>query len=292
MFEGFTSHTVSVGNGIEIAAVLKGHGSPLLLLHGYPQTRACWRKIAPDLATRFTVVASDLRGYGASSKPPGGGDHAVYSKRAMAADQVALMRSLGFERFRVVGHDRGGRVAHRLALDHPEAVKRLAVLDICPTATMFKATNRAFATAYYHWFFLAQPADMPERMIANNTHHYIRQTISSWSKTEGAFDEATLRHYVESYFDPAAIHGACEDYRAAATIDLVHDAESERTARRISTPLLALWGARGTVGKMFDVLETWRAVSDSEVAGHAIDCGHFLPEEAPEATLEALHDFL
>jgi haloacetate dehalogenase len=292
MFEGFTSHTVAVGNGIEISAVVKGDGPPLLLLHGYPQTKACWRKIAPGLTERFTVVAADLRGYGASSKPPGGGDHAAYSKRSMAADQVALMRAFGFDRFRLVGHDRGGRVAHRLALEHPEAVKRLAVLDICPTTTMFAATDQAFATAYYHWFFLIQPADMPERMIANNTHHYIRQTIASWCRTEGAFDETILRHYTEAYFDPAAIHGACEDYRAAATIDLAHDAESDAAGAKLTMPLLALWGARGSVGRMFDVLATWRAKSDAEVVGHAIDCGHFLPEEAPEATLEALLEYL
>lgn len=292
MFEGFTSHTVPVGNGIEIAAVVKGEGPPLLLLHGFPQTHACWRKIAPALTERFTVVAADLRGYGASSKPPGGGDHAAYSKRAMATDQVALMRTLGFDRFRLVGHDRGGRVAHRLALDHPEAVKRLVMLDICPTAAMFEATNQEFATAYYHWFFLIQPPDIPERMIANNTHYYIRQTIASWSKTEGAFDEAILRHYVESYFDPAAIHAACEDYRAAASIDLVHDAASDAAGVRIVVPMLALWGSRGTVGRMFDVPATWAAKSDGEVRGRAIDCGHFLPEEAPGATLNALLDFL
>jgi len=292
MFEGFTSHTVAVGNDIEIAAVVGGDGPPLLLLHGYPQTHACWRKIAPALAKRFTVVAADLRGYGASSKPPGGGDHAAYSKRAMAADQVALMRAFGFGRFRLVGHDRGARVAHRLALDHPDAVKRLAVLDICPTATMYAATDKDFATAYYHWFFLIQPADFPERMIANNTHDYIRRTIASWSRTDGAFDEAALRHYVEAYFDPAAIHAACEDYRAAATIDLVHDAESDAAELKLTAPLLVLWGSRGIVGKKFDVLATWRAKSEGFVDGRALDCGHFLPEEAPGETVEALLDFL
>jgi len=292
MFESFTSHTIPVGNGIEIAAVKGGSGPPLLLLHGFPETRACWRKVAPALAKRFTVVASDLRGYGASSKPAGGAGHAAYAKRAMAADQVALMRALGFERFRLVGHDRGGRVAHRLALDHPEAVERLAVLDICPTATMYAATTREFATAYYHWFFLIQPADFPERMIANNTHDYVRRTIASWCKTEGAFDEAILRHYVDGLFDPMAVHAACEDYRAAASIDLVHDAESDTAGRRLTMPLLALWGARGTVGTMFDVLATWREKSGSTVEGHAVDCGHFLPEEAPGATVEGLLAFL
>lgn len=292
MFEGFTSHTVPVGNGIEIAAVVGGAGPPVLLLHGFPETRACWRKIAGGLARHFTVVASDLRGYGQSSKPPGGGGHAAYAKRAMAADQAALMRALGFERFRLVGHDRGGRVAHRLALDHPGAVERLAVLDICPTATMYAATDQKFATAYYHWFFLIQPADFPERMIANNTHHYVRHTIASWCRTDGAFDEAILRHYVETLFDPAAIHAACEDYRAGATIDLEHDAESDAAGAKLTMPVLALWGARGTVGKTFDVLATWRDKSAAPVTGHALDCGHFLPEEAPEDTLKALLHFL
>jgi haloacetate dehalogenase len=291
-FESFTSHTVPVGNGIEIAAWKGGSGPPLLLLHGFPETSACWRKIAPRLAESFTVVAADLRGYGRSSKPPGGPDHAAYSKRAMAADQAALMRALGFDRFSLVGHDRGARVAHRLALDHANAVERLAILDIAPTATMYAATDRAFAEAYYHWFFLIQPADFPERMIANNTHFYIRQTIASWCRTEGAFDEEILRHYVEAFFDPTAIHAACEDYRAAATIDLAHDAESDAGGIKLTMPLLALWSARGTVGRLFDVLATWREKSNAPVSGHALDCGHFLPEEAPEATLEALLGFL
>ena len=292
MFEGFTSHTIPVGNGIDIAASVGGDGPPLLLLHGYPQTRACWRKIAGPLAKTFTVVAADLRGYGESCKPPGGPDHAAYAKRAMAADQVAVMRALGFERFRLVGHDRGARVAHRLALDHAQAVERLALLDICPTATMYAATDQAFATAYYHWFFLIQPADFPERMIVNNTHHYIRHTLASWCRTEGAFDEAILRHYAEALFDPMAIHATCEDYRAGATIDLAHDAESDANGRKLTMPLLVLWGGRGIVGKTFDVLATWREKSSAEVTGHALDCGHFLPEEAPEETLKALLGFL
>jgi haloacetate dehalogenase len=292
MLERFTSHTVAVGNGIEIAAWTAGSGPPLLLLHGYPQTSACWRKIAPALAERFTVIAADLRGYGASSKPLGGNDHAAYSKRVMAADQVALMRTLGHDRFRLAGHDRGGRVAHRLALDHPDAVERLAVLDICPTATMYAATDKAFATAYYHWFFLIQPADFPERMIANNTRYFLRHTLASWCKTEGAFEEAALRHYEEALFDPAAIHAACEDYRAAASIDLVHDAESDAAGQKLTMPLLALWGSRGTIGRTFDVLAAWREKSVASVTGHALDCGHFLPEEAPDATLAALLDFL
>ena len=292
MFEGFTSHTIPVGNGIDIAASVGGDGPPLLLLHGYPQTRACWRKIAGPLAKKFTVVAADLRGYGKSCKPVGGGNHDAYSKRSMAADQVALMQALGFPRFSLVGHDRGARVAHRLALDHADAVDRLALLDICPTDTMYAATDQAFATAYYHWFFLIQPADFPERMIVNNTHHYIRHTIASWCRTEGAFDEPILRHYVEAFFDPKTIHATCEDYRAGATIDLAHDAESDAAGRKLAMPLLVLWGGRGIVGKTFDVLAEWRKKSAAEVTGHALDCGHFLPEEAPDETLKALLGFL
>lgn len=292
MFEGFTSHTIPVGNGVEIAALVGGNGPPVLLLHGFPETRACWHKIANPLAERFTVIAADLRGYGESCKPAGDLDHATYSKRMMAHDQVTLMQALGFPRFRLVGHDRGGRVAFRLALDHPVAVERLALLDICPTDTMYAATDQAFATAYYHWFFLIQPADFPERMIARDVGHFMRHTLASWSRTEGAFDEAMLRHYIETFSDPAAIHAACEDYRAGATIDLVHDAESAAAGEKLTMPLLALWGARGIVGKRFDVLAAWRDKSAGSVTGHAIDCGHFLPEEAPEETLKALLAFL
>lgn len=292
MFEGFTSHTVPVGNGIEIAASVGGSGPPVLLLHGFPETRACWRKIAKPLAKKFTVVAADLRGYGESSKPPGGADHAAYAKRALAEDQVALMQALGFPRFRLVGHDRGGRVAHRLALDHRDRVEKLALLDICPTATMYAATDRAFATAYYHWFFLIQPADFPERMIARDVEHFMRHTLASWSRTESAFDEPILRHYIDAFSDPAAIHAACEDYRASAGIDLAHDAESDAAGGKLAMPLLVLWGGRGIVGRTFDVLATWRGKSATTVTGHAIDCGHFLPEEAPEETLKALLDFI
>lgn len=291
MFESFTSHTISTGNGIEIAAWVAGSGPPVLLLHGYPQTHMCWHRIAPALARRFTVVATDLRGYGQSSKPQGGGTHESYSKRAMASDQVAVMRQLGFERFRVAGHDRGGRVAHRMALDHAQAIERLAVLDIAPTSTMYAATNRSFAEAYYHWFFLIQPYDLPERMIGADPGYYLRKTLSAWCKTDGAFSEAVLAHYEEAFCRPGAIHAMCEDYRAAASIDLEHDRADETAGRRISVPLLALWGERGTVARHFDVPATWREASDSPVSGKGLDCGHFLPEERPQETLAALLAF-
>lgn len=292
MLPSFSSRSLPVGDGVEIHARLAGSGPPLLLLHGYPQTHVCWHRLAPRLAERFTVVATDLRGYGASSRPAGGHDHAAYAKRAMAADQHAVMRALGFERYAVVGHDRGGRVAHRLALDHPEAVTRLAVLDIAPTATMYARTDRAFAEAYYHWFFLIQPFDLPERLIASDPAYYLQTTLRAWCKTEGAISDDAMAAYLAAFASPGAIHAACEDYRAAASLDLVHDAADDAAGKRLEMPLLALWGARGTVGRLFDVLACWREKSRAEVTGHALDCGHFLPEEAPEATLEALVEFL
>lgn len=291
MFESFTSHTIPTGNGIEIAAWVSGSGPPLLLLHGYPQTHVCWHKIAPALAERFTVVATDLRGYGGSSKPAGGGDHARYSKRAMANDQVAVMRAFGFERFQVAGHDRGGRVAHRMALDHPNAVSRLAVLDIAPTSTMYAATNRDFAEAYYHWFFLIQPFDLPERLIGAEQDYFLSRMLASWCKTEGALTADAVAHYAEAFCLPGAIHAMCEDYRAAASIDLEHDLADERVGRRLSMPLLALWGSRGTIARLFDVIATWQNKSNASVTGETIDCGHFLPEEQPDATLSALLGF-
>jgi haloacetate dehalogenase len=291
MFESFTSHTIPTGNGIEIAAWVAGSGTPLLLLHGFPQTHVCWHKIAPALAERFTVVATDLRGYGRSSKPPGGGDHASYSKRAMANDQVAVMRALGFARFCVAGHDRGGRVAHRMALDHPQAIERIAVLDIAPTSTMYAATNREFAEAYYHWFFLIQPFDLPERLIGAERDYFLRRTLASWCKIDGALNADALARYEEAFRLPGAIHAMCEDYRAAASIDIEHDLADERTGRRVAMPLLALWGSRGTVARQFDVITVWKEKSASYATGKALDCGHFLPEERPEETLAALLDF-
>ena len=292
MFEVFQEHTIRLGKGIEIHARAGGLGPPVLLLHGYPQTHVCWHKVAPALASRFTVVAADLRGYGGSSKPDGGENHVNYSKRAMALDQLEVMREFGFDHFRVVGHDRGGRVAHRLALDHPSAVERLAVLDIAPTITMYANTNRAFAEAYYHWFFLIQPFDLPERLIGADPEYFLRWTLAAWSKVKDAIDEKAFAAYLEAFQGPEAIHAACEDYRAAATIDLDHDAADERAGRLLTMPLLALWGARGTVARHFDILRIWRDKSASEVTGKGLDCGHFLPEEAPEETLSEILHFL
>lgn len=285
---GFHLVDVAVGAGVTIRAAVGGEGPPLLLLHGHPQTHATWRKVAPELARSFRVVAADLRGYGDSAKPGGGQDHANYSKRAMAADQAALMRALGCPRFGLVGHDRGGRVAHRLALDHVEAVTRLAVIDIAPTATMYARTDKEFATRYFWWFFLIQPAPLPEHMIGADPEFFLRRHLEGQLKTAGAAEPAAFAEYLRCYADPATLHAICEDYRASATIDLAHDAEDRE--RRLKAPLLALWGARSTVGALYDVLETWREKAD-RVEGRAFDCGHSLQEESPEETIAALLAF-
>ena len=245
LLDGFRLLDVPVDAGITIRAAVGGKGPPLLLLHGHPQTFVTWRKVAPLLAAHFTVVASDLGGYGDSSKPDGGENHVNYSKRSMARDQVALMRALGHERFGVGGHDRGGRVAHRMALDAPAAVSRIAVIDIAPTATMYARTDKEFATRYFWWFFLIQPAPLPERMIGADPAFFLRHHIDGQLKTPGATEPAAFAEYLRCYRNPATIHAICEDYRAAATIDLTHDAAD--AGARIEAPLLAIWGGRHTL---------------------------------------------
>lgn len=287
MLPDFESMHVPVGD-VDIHLRMAGDGPPLLLLHGYPQTHVMWHKIAPALAQEFTVVLADLRGYGDSSKPPGGPGHVNYTKRAMARDQVELMQSLGFERFAAAGHDRGGRVLHRMALDHPDAVERAAVLDIAPTLTMYERTDMTFAQAYYHWFFLIQPEDLPERMIGADPDFYLEKKIGAWSKTENTFDAEALAEYKRCFRDPETIHATCEDYRAAASIDLDHDRAD--LDKFIECPLLVLWGARGVMERCYDVLEVWRERA-REVEGRALPCGHFLAEEAPTETLAELRAF-
>jgi haloacetate dehalogenase len=242
------------------------------------------------LAENFTVVAADLRGYGDSSKPQGDEDHAAYSKRAMANDQVAAMGSLGFGSFAVVGHDRGARVGHRMALDHPERVARLAVLDIVPTRHVFATADKNLATAYYHWFFLIQPYDLPERLIGADPAYYLRKKLGAWGVVPDAFSPEALAEY-ERCFDAATIHASCEDYRAAASIDLAHDESDRASGRAIDCPLLALWGAHGAVERLYDVPEVWSTYA-GDVRAKALDCGHFLPEERPEETARELLDFL
>ena len=288
LFPGFRSQEIEI-SGAKIRCVVGGSGQPLLLLHGYPQTHAMWHRIGPRLAERFTVVCADLRGYGDSSKPDGGPGHINYSKRAMAVDQVELVRALGFARFRLAGHDRGARVAHRLCLDHPRAVESVAMLDISPTRIMYGHTDKAFATAYYHWFFLIQPFDLPERLIGADPVYYLRRKLAGWSSGLENFDSRALAEYERCFRDPATIHATCEDYRAAATIDLEHDAADADA--RIDCPLLALWGTKGVVNRLFDPIADWKSAA-RDVRGKALPSGHFLAEEAPDETLAELLAFL
>jgi haloacetate dehalogenase len=255
LFPGFATRRFEAPGG-PIHGVVGGSGPPLLLLHGFPQTHACWHRVAPRLAERFTVVATDLRGYGDSARPATDARHAPYSKRAMAEDQVAVMRRLGFERFAVAGHDRGGRVAHRLARDHAERVTRLAVLDISPTKKMYESTDQRFATLYYHWFFLIQPFDLPERLIGADPDYYLLRKLGGWGTKDLPFAPEALAEYRRCFRDPAVIHAMCEDYRAAAGIDLEHDGADQ--ARKLACPLLVLWGANGVVHRCFRPLDDWR----------------------------------
>jgi haloacetate dehalogenase len=285
MFDGFTLSMIDTGEAT-LRVRHGGDGPPLLLLHGHPQTHLIWHKIAPRLARDFTVIAPDLRGYGQSSKPQTTDDHEPYSKRAMARDQVALMRHFGFEEFAVAGHDRGGRVAYRMALDNPERVTKAAVLDIVPTGEHLRRTDMAFALGYWHWFFLAQPAPFPEELIlADPDRYYFRQQ----RQHPELFDPEALADYRAATNDPETVHAMCEDYRAAVTYDFALD-EADRGVKKIACPLLALWAGRGSLGDWYDVLGIWRDWAD-DVRGHAIDCGHYLAEEAPEETYTAFHEF-
>lgn len=289
MFEGFKS-AMQQCHEVSIKYRMGGRGPALLLLHGYPQTHVIWHKIAPGLAQHFTVVASDLRGYGDSSKPATTTEHAPYSKRAMAQDQAELMSALGFDSFFVAGHDRGGRVAHRLALDYPKKVKKLALLDIAPTYAMYTSTDFSFAKAYYHWFFLIQPYPLPETMIGANPEFYLRKKLEHWGRDETAFPQVAMNEYLRC-FTSETIHASCEDYRASASIDMKHDKADIDAGVGIACPTLALWGDKGYVGNTYDVIAEWQKWSE-DVRGFGLPCGHFLPEEAPQETLQALMDFL
>ncbi|MCZ2498095.1 alpha/beta fold hydrolase [Xylophilus sp. Kf1] len=291
LFPGFRHCRIAVENGVEIAATVGGSGPPLLLLHGHPQTRAIWHRVAPALARDHTLVMADLRGYGDSSKPAGSVDHAGYAKRVMARDQLTLMSRLGFERFAVLAHDRGARVAHRLAADHPDAVSRLVLLDIAPTLAMYRQTGEAFARAYWHWFFLIQPAPLPERLIEADPAGYIRDVMGRRSAGLAPFDPRALAEYMRCIALPGAARGMCEDYRAAAGIDLLHDQEDREAFRKLAMPLRVLWGAQGVVHQCFDPLAEWRQVA-LQVEGQALPCGHYIAEEAPALLLEQVRDFL
>lgn len=288
LFPGFEQRRIRT-SGATINLVSAGTGDPVLLLHGYPQTHACWHRIAPDLARRYTVVCPDLRGYGDSSKPKGLPDHSNYSKRVMALDMVEVMEALGHRRFHLVGHDRGARVGHRLARDHGARVRTFTAIDISPTLKMFESTDLAFATAYYHWFLMLQPAPLPEKMLAGQVPFNILGRVGRDKPDLRAFSKAAVREYVRCFKDPRAIHASCEDYRAAGTIDLVHDRLDRH--HKLKMPMMALWGRRAVVERLFDCLADWREVAE-EVSGRALDCGHFVPEEAAPATLREISRFL
>ncbi len=287
MFQGFKKARIEVQKDVFISCRIGGQGPPLLLVHGYPQTHVMWHKVAPALSEKFTVVASDLRGYGDSSTPPSDPEHLTYSKRAMALDQRLLMEHLGFAQFSIAGHDRGGRVAHRLVLDHPGAVQKLAVLDIAPTHNMYSRTDFSFARSYYHWFFLIQPYDLPERLIGADPEFYLTKKFKPWGRS--SFDPMAMKEYIRC-FDADTIHASCEDYRSSASVDLQHDEEDLRKGSKIKCPVLALWGQKGFVGQAYNLVREWEQWADN-VHGYAMSCGHYLPEEAPGDTLKYLMGF-
>ncbi len=296
-FEGFEGGLHAAGD-VELFARTGGDPAkpPLLLLHGYPQTHAMWHRVARRLAADFSLVVPDLRGYGDSTKPglaaAPDADHALHSKRAMAADMAALMSGLGHRRFFVAGHDRGGRVAHRLALDHADRVERLALIDIVPTLDMYERVDMRAAIGYYHWFFLIQPAPLPERMIGGDPAFYLRWTLGSWgSNGLGHIEPEALAEYERCFCRADTIHATCEDYRAGASIDLEHDRASRTAEEKIACDLYLLWGERGLVGKRFDPLALWRERAAGRVEGSAMPAGHFIPEELPEDTARHLRDF-
>jgi haloacetate dehalogenase len=289
-FAGFSTQDFALGEAT-IHARVGGSGPPLLLLHGYPQSHRMWARVAPTLAKRFTVVAPDLRGYGRSSAPPSHNGER-YSKRVMAKDAVALMQALGHETFALAGHDRGGRVAYRLALDHPEVVTKIAVLDIVPTGEMWAGMDAARAMTVYHWMFLAQPEPLPETLISAAPQVYLDHTLASWTgaKSLASFAPEALEAYRAAFREPARVHATCEDYRAGATIDRALDDADRAAGRKIAAPLLALWGGAGIPARGESPLDVWRRWA-VHVSGQAIEGGHFLPEEAPEATAAALAAF-
>lgn len=289
MLDGFERRDIETSETV-IRARIGGSGRPLLLLHGYPQTHVMWHLVAPALAERFTVICADLRGYGDSGKPASDPEHLTYSKRKSARDMAELMSALGFDRFMLAGHDRGGRVAHRLALDHADRVQKVSFLDIVPTRTLFRATDQAIATGYYHWFFLIQPNGLPERLIGGDPDFYLHAKLGHWGKGGvELFAPEAMKEYERCFRNPDVIHASCEDYRAGASIDLLHD-EADLD-RKIACPVQALWGVHGMMERHFDVLACWRERASAEVTGRALDCGHFLAEERPDETAAELLAF-
>jgi haloacetate dehalogenase len=274
--------------GAKINVASAGEGPPLLLLHGYPQNHLMWHKIAPILSKQFHVICPDLRGYGDSSKPPSDEFHHAYSKREMAKDMIEVMEQMGHSAFYIAGHDRGARVTHRMALDHPNKVLKAAVLDIVPTYEMFKDIDRIIATGYYHWFFFIQDNNLPEHLIGKDSGFYLKDKLNRWSTYPERFDKNIINDYLRCFKNPDTIHATCEDYRAAASIDLEHDRADLVT--KITCPLLVLWGEHGIIGRHFDLLTIWKNRADN-VEGHAIDSGHFIAEETPDETYNSLLKF-
>ncbi|HEX2182435.1 MAG TPA: alpha/beta hydrolase [Rubrobacteraceae bacterium] len=293
MMDDFATSEIQTGE-TTISVRSCGSGTPLLLLHGFPQTHLMWRSVAPLLARRFSVVCADLRGYGRSGCPPSAPDHAPYAKRALARDMVAVMERLGFGRFSVAGHDRGGRVAYRMALDHPDRVERLAVLDVLPTETVWARADARFALAFWPWTLLAQPGPLPERVLAAVPEAIVDAALGRWGSPSTAFPPDVRAAYVQALREPGHAHAICEEYRAAATIDREHDEADRASGRRIVCPLLALWSARGPLDTWYEEeggpLSIWRAWGD-DVRGRALSAGHFFPEEVPERTADALSSF-
>ena len=286
MFKNFSKKYVKVKKGT-IFCKIGGKGPPLLLLHGYPQTHMMWHKTAKDLAKDFTVVAADIRGYGESHSPPGDKKHLNYSKREMAKDMVEMMKKLGFKKFFLAGHDRGGRVAHRLAKDYRNNVLALCVLDICPTLDMYELTTMDFAKAYFHWFFLIQPKWLPEKMIESDPRKWMKSCLDKWSGNHkfGIAEES----YLKAFKNPKKIHASCEDYRASATIDLVHDRKDR--SKKLNIPILVLWGKKGVIGKQFNPIKIWQKYSKKKIIGKEIDSGHFIPEQNPRETVKNFKNF-
>ncbi len=289
-FDTFRFNVSAAGNEVTLHGQRAGSGPPLLLLHGHPQSHAMWHMVAPALAEKFNVVMMDLRGYGDSSRPAPDAQHIAHSKRAMAADAVAVMHTMGFDHFDVLAHDRGARVAHRLALDHPQAVRRLMLLDIAPTLATYEHTSDAFARAYWHWFFLVQPAPLPERLIDANPVAYLHDVIGRRHAGLAAFAPQALAEYERCIAIPGTAQSICEDYRASASIDLEHDRADRIAGRKLAQPLRVLWGEQGAVGRCFDVPALWGDAAH-HFSGRVLPCGHYIAEEAPEFLLPEAFEF-
>ena len=288
MFEGFKSKRISV-NGISINYKIGGSGLPLLMLHGYPQTHIMWRKVAPLLAKDFTVICSDLRGYGDSDKPSSDPEHYNYSKKVMAKDQAGLMEQLGFDKYFLVGHDRGARVAHRMAIDYQDNIYKVVLIDIVPTNHVYDTANMKLAQRYYHWFFLIQKSPFPETLIGKDPEYYLRSKLSMWGLNKKHMSENVISEYVRCFSQSDAIHASCEDYRAGASIDM--DDHNKDRKKKIVCPLLILWGKKGTVEELYDPIKVWKKWAIN-VQGFSLECGHFIPEEKPEETIKYLNKFI